>query len=239
MRDISPNVERKIVDDLDFRFVIYAYTYQHPEATKASIAERLGIAPITLSRAIAAEKRGVDKALIPGVIELLNEIRFDDFSREVDRARMIYREQHQHDVEIKAIPALCKYFGCKDQELQIDTLPYDGDRMLVRDQEKKIYIDLICDRSFNTASLVNYAYSHICRVSGVEKIVLLCDNRKTFQQMTSRIFIDTIAKTRIRHYVTAIWFDLEKEEVIAEYIVYDPGNEYSDGYDFSSENEET
>lgn len=235
MRDISPNVERKIVDDLDFRFVIYAYMYQHPEATKASIAERLGIAPITLSRAIAAEKRGVDKALIPGVIELLNEIRFDDFSREVYRARMIYREQYRHEVEIKAIPVLCKYFGCKDQVLQTDILSNEG--MLIDSSGKKIYINLDCDRSFNTDELERVAYN-MNRICGTEKLVLLCTMKRSFRQLISPYFIEKIEKYRIRHYVTAILFDFEKEEVVTEYIVHDPENEFRADYELSDKNEE-
>ena len=237
MRYISPKVEKKIVNDLDFRFVIYAYMYQHPEATKASIAERLGIAPITLSRAIAAEKKGIDKALVPGVVELLHEIRFDDFSREAAGARLIYQEQYRHEVEIKAIPILCKYFDCKDQDLQTDVFPHDG--MLVNAQGKKIYVNLLCGRSFDTASLDRFAFSNICRVSGAEKIVLLCDTKQLFKQMTSPSFIDTIERFRTRHYVTAILFDLEKGEVVAEYIVHDPENEFRAGYELSDKNEET
>lgn len=235
MRDISPKVEQKIVNDLDFRFVIYAYMYQHPEATKASIAKRLGIAPITLSRAIAAEKKSIDNALVPGVVELLHEIRFDDFSREAARARRIYQEQYRHEVEIKVIPVLCKYFGCKDQVLQTDILSNEG--MLIDSSGKKIYINLDCDRFFNPDDLERVA-CNMNRICGTEKLVLLCTIKRSFRQLTSPLFIERVGKYKIRHYVTAILFDPEKEEVVTEYIVHDPENEFRADYELSDKNEE-
>ena len=83
MEEITRTMEQDIAEKIDFRLLVYLYMCQYPESTKADIAKRLGITPITMSRAVAAGKKGIDKELVAKVLELIRELDYNSFSMDM------------------------------------------------------------------------------------------------------------------------------------------------------------
>lgn len=106
---ISPDVVEAMKNDFDLRWFVYAYTYQHSEATKASIAEKLGISAITLSRAIVPGKKGIDPAWVPMILDMMDEIDYREAVSTLQKQEELIQEKTWYDRSLVVIPALQQY----------------------------------------------------------------------------------------------------------------------------------
>ena len=231
MKKISPRVERSIAENIDLRLLVYLYMYQHPEATKAGLAARLGIAPITMSRAIAAGKKGIDKDLVPVVLELLQELDYSDLSNGMNKIRFLWMEQGRYEREGLLREILCRKLNLSADHWQPDRAATNLDYVLVQEDGKKRYFNEIPGDAGNVYRHLPRAMLSISRIPGEDEVTMVCYAPETLQEMMSRRTAQMIKSYNPTHPITVMLMDLEQAEITAEYILYTPGKELFSVYE--------
>lgn len=236
MIEINPQVEKEISESINFRLLVYLYMCQHPEATKASIAQRLGITPITMSRAIAAEKKGIDKELVPGVLELMSEVDFSGLMSEANRVQRMLLDQERYDREKKVRSILCKTLSCSQDRLVSNSrLPIFADFVLTEEDGTKRYFDEKPGNATHVRLSMRNTLHNISRIPGNEKITMLCYNQDALSMLMGKYIEKMLMQANLTHPITVMLVDLDREEIAAEYILYEPGKELF--YDLDDESE--
>ncbi len=221
MNDLEKRVERMIAKNLDFRLLVYLYMYHFPEATKASLAARLGITPITMSRAIASGKKGVDEALVPGVKELMKELDQSEVWAGITNINETNRLRGKADREQKIKDIICEHLGCSQDSWQYNSGPLNLDYILITDHGKRYFSEKIGDRS-NIRVTMPRTLNAIARIPGEEEVTLVCYSEAALQELMSERIIREIEAAKLTHPITVMLMDLEGNKVNAEYILYDP-----------------
>lgn len=222
---ISPKVERWLLESIDFRLAVYLYMYQFPEVTKASLADRLGISPVALSRAIAVGKKGVDKELVSGVLELLQELDFSEIQTPYIRISEVIREQGRYERGIKAQRIVSKSLGYSTKEWSWRRFPGAVDYVVNCGENKRRYFAEIMSDRERLWSMLLQVLRGISRMPGSETITFLCYNESVYEKLISDRAADEIARyeiVRTKHTITVMLLDLDKEEVVAESILISP-----------------
>lgn len=228
MYETNSEIKKLIMDNLDFRYLIYLYMYEHPEATKASIAKRLGIAPLTLSRAIASEKNGVDEQLVPGILELIHEINWEDEHRANVRLKSIASDQLRYEDEQKMCPVLCERLKCRESTWRKSIYPFDYQG--TDDRGRNIFIVMggtsrLVRRPDKYTARRYEVYSRIAHVPGNEDVYILFATEREFKNnLNSKDGVALLTEVKSKHKVTIMLFDLDKYQIEMEYIIYDPEN---------------
>lgn len=235
MIDVCPDIERDIMERLDLRWLVYLYMYQNPNATKASIAERFGIAPITLSRALTSDRKGVDEALVPVVVEMIKELRMVDLRKAMNQVEQLFSRQYRYEVDGKLKPVLLKYFDCDEDGWKADSFPFNY--VLITRSEKKIYVYQLCGRSLNSTQYAHVFYE-ICRVAGKDPVCIICDTKQQFRACTQQSIYEILRNANTQHPVKILHFDVETGDIITDYNVYDPNNEFLREYRPSDNSED-
>lgn len=240
MLEINPQVEEEISERINFRLLVYLYMCQHPEVTKASIAQRLGITPITMSRAIAAEKKGIDKELVPGVLELMSEVDFSGLILEANRVQRMLLDQERYDREKKVRSILCKKLSCSPDRLVSNSgVPIFADFVLTKEDGIKRYFDEKPGDATKVRLSMRHTLLNISRIPGNEEITLLCYNQDALSMLMGKYMGKMLIQANLTHPMTVMLVDLDREEIAAEYILYEPGKELFYDLDDDSEFEGT
>lgn len=221
MEEITRTMEQDIAEKIDFRLLVYLYMYQHPEATKVDIAKRLGITPITMSRAVAAGKKGIDKELVPKVLELIRELDYNSFSMDMYYIKDFKNKQSKLERADKLRKILCGTLNCNmDNWQDTSALPLSADYVLNLDNEKKRYFFERTNRHNSTSfyKTINL----ISRIPGNEDVTFICYTHGILKMLMGKRTLDIMSGYKIKHPVTVMLMDLENERIEAEYILYDP-----------------
>ena len=222
---ISPTVEKWLLESIDFRLAVYFYMYQYPETTTASLAERLGISPVSLSRAIALGKKGVDKELIPGVLELLKELDVPAIQVADFRIMEIIREQERFERNLKTQKIISKHMGDSLKNWKWRKFPGVLDYVVDCGGGAKRYFDEVTSYRDRLWRMLPHQLSGIARMPGSETITFLCYSEDVYEKLISDRALDEIVRSEIvrtKHTVTVMLLDLDKEEVVAESILISP-----------------
>lgn len=226
MHKIDEKIGENIAKHIDFRTLVHIYMCQHPESTKASIAERLGMSPITMTRAIAAGKQGVSESLVPGVFELMSELDFSDFSKKFIFIRMMTEEQNRYERISHLKKIVVNYMKCDLSELidhNIMLFYLDG-----KIGERKYFGEILGEK-VNHMGIIQ-RFDTIFRTPGNDEVFLFYYDEKTFSKLLSTV--RKIGRFNSTHKITLVQVDLEKEKIISEYILYDPEKKFVSLHDF-------
>lgn len=225
MSELSPKVEKYIAENISFRMLVYLYICQYPTATKASLAARLGIAPITVSRAIAEGKRGVDQTLVPEVMEIIRELDFSKLLKEINLIRQVLWEQERYEREKQLQKILSDELSDQGVLEHGDVVPFGMDWMLQKKDGSKRYFVEQSGNPKNVRLYIHNTLGGISRTPGNDEVTLVCYSQEALQQLMSRQVTKAITECKPTHPITVMSIDLEQEKILAEYILYTPGKE--------------
>ena len=221
MSKIDEKTEKEIAEQVYFRTLVYVYLCQHPESTKANIAERLEISPITMSRAIAAGKDGVDESLVAGALELMGELDFTDFTEKLSAIQEIedQRRRHERITQLKKIVAhrlKCDLFDFTDTGIMAFSIDdKNGNKKyfdeIPGDSEKESYQSI--------RSRIVSSFNMIARLPGNGEVFLFYYNHKSFSVLCDEM---SSQKYDFSHKLTVVQVDVEKGRVVSEFILHDP-----------------
>ena len=209
---------------IDFRTLVYIYLCQHPESTKASIAKQLGMTPITLTRAIAAGKQGVSESLVPGIIKLMSELDFSDFSEKLSTIQKV-EDQHNRAERIGHLKNIVSQrLSCSLSELtNVGFMAFcwggkDGDKKYfgeIPNGSRKMSSQMIRPRVIRCLNMIT-------RIPGSDEIILFY-----YTPAVLSLLLDETALQKYdhSHKITAVQVDLDREKVISEFVLCDPKKE--------------
>lgn len=236
-------LRRYVSERVDLRTVVYMYLAQHPGMTQTSVAEKMGVGQVSLSRALVSEKPGLKDEMISGVIELLGEIEPRSFSRHlfaIDRAIAMQNRISRRYISIPAILSFVNKLG-SGSEFELRKFSPSEEAFVFEKTDgryKWTFFDMTSQYNHHTRCRIIAEFERMMR-SPEDRLTVVCYSELDFRGCTTKRFVRDIQTMEPPRYRSVMFVNLEEKRVEAEYMLTDPNNTFDMGRfeSFSSEDE--
>lgn len=106
--------------ELDFRTLVFVYLAQNPGSTQAELAQKLGVTPVILSRALNNPNAKIRPEWMPVIEQMINDIDAKSYGIKWDRIVLAQKELQKQNRQRTVIPVLQKYINQIDAGYKIN-----------------------------------------------------------------------------------------------------------------------
>ena len=234
-------LRRYVSERVDLRTLVYVYMAQHPGMTQTSVAEKMGVGQVSLSRALASDKQGIKDDMIPGVLELLRGIDVRNFSRNWLAIQRTLALKNRIDTRCVAIPAILSFISGENGAIFEPRQFSPKEETFVLENTSDGYKWFLIDVSASVYRGIYWLVTQTERSmrSLEDRLTLICYGEQDFRKCTSERMLRDVQSIRPTRYRSVMFVNLEEQRVETEFVLTDPNMTFDMGRfeSFSSEDE--